>query len=170
LARKIKFLGTWIRHVDLRRDDSGDMARMDLSCTLTQTLARELSCEDAIATTTVKRATLDIAEIPLSSMSLSYEGLEKNDLNIDAIALRDLVVVSGGEDGTINRELRFHVTVPGESIALIREYWAAIGGGKALLTITRLAEQATLEEQPVEETSPLEIPKQPTLASVRDMQ
>ncbi len=148
---KLNFLGAHIRHVDLRSNSEGTIfVRIDMTCDLTRPLADKLGCADALDVDSVKVATLALEEIPLTELKLVKSGMPQ-ELEILAHGLKDFRIVRTDDEGVISRELRFHITAPGDTIPLIHEYWSQIGSGRGKLTATTIKQEELAE---VEQTEP----------------
>lgn len=147
---KINFLGAFMRHYDGRMDKNGaDSVVLHMSCDLTSALAEKLGCEDALQfeSVKVKPVALSVAEIHITDILLIAQ-IQESDYPLEIIArtAKDFELVRHEEEGVIERELRFKIVAPGETVALVQSYWSKIGAGKGQLTVTSM-EQAPAGEQ-----------------------
>ncbi len=143
MSKKLNFLGAFVRYYDGRMDNNGqDSVRIHMSCDLTSRLAKELGVEDILEVDSITTAEvkLKIEEIPLSTINLAVRDLEQHELSCNAHKAADFAVVRKDTEGHVERELRFKVITPGETVTFVRDYWSKIGSGPGKLTATTLAE------------------------------
>jgi len=156
MASKLTFRGVTIRYIDVRRKDGILLSRLHLTGDLSKPISDEMGWSETLNADGWKAISL-AGELQLQEIRLSVPGLKQHDLEIVADEARDFKALCIEEDGVERQELRFLV-VSTAHMALIEEYWRAVGEAKAQMMVRLQPEQQQLAEQPAEEKPELLAP------------
>jgi hypothetical protein len=146
MHRTITLEGAYIRHIDVRFSETESFARVDMTSRLTQALADEFKCPEAMGES-YKEMKLDIKKIPLTGFHLVVPTLEKHAIEIEANKLKELKAHRVKDGGALIRELRFQVFIPGEQVETVRQYRKDIGEGEGVLTLQTQAAESEDDRQ-----------------------
>lgn len=157
--RKLILRGAQIRHVDLRVSEGNCIARMHVSCDITQELAAEMGWEiysGGHLISGLAGATKLSGDLYLDKVSLQLNGLETDGFECSATTADsfELSRSKGETDGSIETQLRFRLL--STSWEPIAEFYGQMGQADGVMHLHRLPEQTrlqqTLDEQDQEDS------------------